>query len=85
MKKHFESSNVKALDAIKVTTIDSFQVRIVPFLLFHLLNCIYTSCLLTNLVFSVRTKNYGPRFSASIYGPSSKRAGHISKGKNKGR
>ena len=31
-----------------------------------------------------RTVNYGPRFSPSIYGPSFKRPGHKSKGKNKG-
>ena len=30
------------------------------------------------------TVNYGPRFSPWIYGPSAKRTGHKSKGKNKG-
>ena len=34
--------------------------------------------------FQGRTVNYGPRFSPSIYGPSAKRAGHKSNGKNKG-
>ena len=32
--------------------------------------------------FSVRTVNYGPKFFPSIYGPSAKRAGHISMEKN---
>ena len=32
--------------------------------------------------FSVRTVNYGPSFFPSIYGPSAKRAGHKSMGKN---
>ena len=31
---------------------------------------------LINLVFSVRTVNYGSRFFPSIYGPSAKHAGH---------
>ena len=34
--------------------------------------------------FEGRTVNYGPCFSLPIYGPSAKRAGRKSKGKNKG-
>ena len=34
--------------------------------------------------FKGRSVNYSPRFSPLIYGPSVKRAGHKSKGKNKG-
>ena len=32
--------------------------------------------------FEGRTVSYGPSFSPSIYGPSAKRAGHKSEGKN---
>ena len=49
---------------------------------------IQTSCSVNKYLllteFEGRTVNYGPRFSPSIYGPSAKRAGHKSKGKNKG-
>ena len=41
----------------------------------------YVHLLLTE--FEVRTVNYGPIFSPSIYGPSAKRAGHKSQGKSK--
>ena len=44
--------------------------------------CINKYLLLTE--FEGRSVNYGPRFSPSIYGPSAKRAGYKSKGKNKG-
>ena len=37
-----------------------------------------------NTEFKGRTVSYGPSFSSSIYGPSTKRAGHISKGKKRG-
>ena len=41
----------------------------------------FKKCLLL-AEFSVRTVNYGPSFFASIYGPSARRAGHKSMGKN---
>ena len=34
--------------------------------------------------FEGRTVSYGPSFSPSIYGPSAERAGHKSKGKQRG-
>ena len=37
---------------------------------------------LINLVFSVRSVSYGPSFLPLIYGPSAKRVGHESTGKN---
>ena len=45
-------------------------------------NSIYTYFLLAE--FEGRTVNYGPRFFPAMYGPSAKRAGHKSKGNNKG-
>ena len=47
-------------------------------------HCSWNAKYLLLTEFEGRTVNYGPRFSPSIYGPSAKRAGHKSKGKNKG-